>query len=98
MQEEKYIKVADFYKSLSDYSRLKIIISLLDNDGLCVSEIMTKVNMSQTAVSNQLKALKINNIVKCERRGKNIIYSLNDEHVKDIINLTMIHMEEDNDN
>lgn len=59
---------------------------------------MTKVNMSQTAVSNQLKALKITNIVKCERRGKNIIYSLNDEHVKDIINLTMIHMEEDNDN
>ncbi len=97
-QKDKYIKISDFYKALSDYSRLKIIISLLDNDGLCVSEIMEQVKMSQTAVSNQLKVLKITSIVKSERRGKNIIYSLNDEHVKDIINLTMVHMEENDDN
>lgn len=93
--EEVIIKISNFYKALSDSSRLKIIVSLLDENGLCVSNIVEKVGMTQTAVSNQLKSLKDVNLVKSERKGKNIIYKINDDHVRDILTLTMTHMEED---
>ena len=95
VSEEVVIKISNFCKALSDPSRLKIIMSLLNEKGLCVSCIVEKVGMTQTAVSNQLKSLRDVNLVKSERKGKNIIYKLNDDHVRDILNLTMTHMEED---
>ena len=58
----------------------------------CVSEIIEKVNMSQTAVSYQLKLLRQMRLVKYRRQGQNIFYSIDDEHVFDIIKLTFEHI------
>ena len=90
-QDELVLRTAEFYKALSDFSRFKIIYSLMDGEK-CVSEIIEKVNMSQTAVSYQLKLLRQMRLVKYRRQGQNIFYSIDDEHVFDIIKLTFEHI------
>ena len=90
-QDELVLRTAEFYKALSDFSRFKIVYSLMDGEK-CVSEIIEKVNMSQTAVSYQLKLLRQMRLVKYRRQGQNIFYSIDDEHVFDIIKLTFPHI------
>ena len=90
-KDELILRTAEFYKALSDFSRFKIIYSLMDGEK-CVSEIIEKVNMSQTAVSYQLKLLRQMRLVKYRRQGQNIFYSIDDEHVFDIIKLTFEHI------
>ena len=90
-QDELVLRTAEFYKALSDFSRFKIVYSLMDGEK-CVSEIIEKVNMSQTAVSYQLKLLRQMSLVKYRRQGQNIFYSIDDEHVFDIIKLTFEHI------
>ena len=90
-QDELVLRTAEFYKALSDFSRFKIVYSLMDGEK-CVSEIIEKVNMSQTAVSYQLKLLRQMRLVKYRRQGQNILYSIDDEHVFDIIKLTFEHI------
>ena len=91
-QDELILRTAEFYKALSDYSRFKIVYVLMSGEK-CVSEIVEKVNMSQTAVSYQLKLLRQMHLVKYRRSGQNIFYSIDDQHVYDIINLTFKHIE-----
>lgn len=92
MEDVKLQKeMSNFYKLLSDYSRLKIILSLLDNEK-CVGDIEKEVGMSQTAVSYQLKILKSGHLVKFRREGKNIFYSIDDSHVTDIVKITIEHI------
>lgn len=90
-QDELVLRTAEFYKALSDFSRFKIVYSLMDGEK-CVSEIIEKVNMSQTAVSYQLKLLRQMRLVKYRRQGQNIFYSIDDEHVFEIIKLTFEHI------
>ena len=90
-KEELLLTTAEFYKALSDYSRFKIVYCLL-NEEKCVTEIMSEVNMTQTAVSYQLKVLRQMRLVKYRRQGQNIFYSIDDEHVFDIIKLTFEHI------
>ena len=89
--EELILRTAEFYKALSDYSRFKIVYCLLNGEKR-VSEIMVEVNMSQTAVSYQLKLLRQMRLVKYRREGQSKYYSIDDQHVQDIINLTIDHM------
>ena len=91
-QDELILRTAEFYKALSDYSRFKIVYVLMSGEK-CVSEIVEKVNMSQTAVSYQLKLLRQMHLVKYRRSGQKIFYSIDDQHVYDIINLTFEHIE-----
>lgn len=97
-EEERILDASEFFKSLADYSRLRIIYTLLENKEMCVSELCKKVLMTQTAVSYQLKALREAYLVKTRRTGKNIYYSINDDHVKEIMNLTFIHLKEKEEN
>ena len=90
-QDELLLRTAEFYKALSDYSRFKIIYSLMNGEK-CVSEVMEEVNMSQTAVSYQLKLLRQMRLVKYRRQGQSKYYSIDDEHVYEIIKLTFDHM------
>src|SRR5690554_7099587 len=78
-------KVSKLFKTLSDPTRIKILY-LLNDKALTVTEIHTTLNMSQTAVSHQLKVLRDINLVKAKRDGKNIYYSLADSHVYEIFN------------
>ena len=84
--------LAEFYKIMSDHTRMKIIYALIEKE-LCVTEIAEIVNMSQTAVSYQLRILRGARVVKHRRDGKMIFYSIDDEHVSDIINTTVTHLE-----
>ena len=84
--------LSEFYKIMADYTRMKIIYALIEKE-LCVTEIAEIVNMSQTAVSYQLRILRGARVVKHRRDGKMIFYSLDDDHVSDIINITVTHLE-----
>ena len=61
---------------------------------LCVGDIAANLEMSQTAISHQLRILKQNHLIKYRREGKNMIYALADDHVKTIINCAIEHIEE----
>lgn len=80
----------NIFKALADSTRLKIVIAVFD-EKKSVSTISSEVNMNQSAVSHQLQILKLHNIVKSERRGKEVYYSLNDNHVKNIIEQVFTH-------
>ncbi len=84
-------KVASFFKVLGDETRVKILYALYGSE-MCVSDISDMLDISQSAVSHQLKQLKLEGHVKSRRNGKNIFYSLDDEHVVDIIHQAITHV------
>ena len=91
------IKMVDFYKALSDSTRIKIV-DLLKTTELCVCDISVLLNMTKSAVSHQLKYLRERNLIKAHKQGKEVWYSLADEHVKEMFDLCNVHvMELNND-
>ena len=92
-QDELLLRVSEFFKALSDYSRMKIVYALLNGE-LCVNDIVKEVNMTQTAVSYQLKLLRQLHLVKYRRVGQNVLYSIDDEHVHNVIKMSIDHVEE----
>lgn len=93
MTEEELLELADLFKMFSDSTRIKILYELFDGEKN-VSEICEDIEMNQSAVSHQLKALKTAKLVKSRREGKAIYYSLDDDHVKTIIAMGKEHIEE----
>ena len=93
LNEEMVYDLADLFKIFSDSTRLRIMCSLLDWE-LNVTQITSATGVSQTAVSHQLRILKQNHLVKYRRDGKQMVYSLSDDHVKTIINCGIEHIEE----
>ncbi len=92
MLEEKYLSaVSDFFKMLGDETRMKIIHALAHNE-LCVTDLAAALEMTQSAVSHQLKLLRMAHQVKSRREGKSIYYSLDDQHVIDIVDEALIHI------
>ena len=89
--QEDIQKVTQIFKMLGDPTRLKILLSLEEGERN-VTSIAEQVMMEQSAVSHQLKLLKDNRIVKSERQGKTILYSLDDKHVVDIFQKTFAHI------
>lgn len=78
-------------KVLSDPTRLKILYSLQEREK-CVCDIQEDVNMSQSAVSHQLKVLKNINLIKSKKESNKVIYSLSDEHVETILKMVEEHI------
>ena len=93
LTENRLLSIADVYKALSDSTRIKIINLLEDND-LCVCDIASVLNMTKSAISHQLKYLKELNIVKNKKNGKEVTYSLTDDHVRQIFNISCFHIGE----
>jgi len=85
-------RAASFFKVVGDETRMKILCAVAERE-LCVNDIAQAVSMTKSAVSHQLKLLKDAGLVKSRRDGKNIFYSLDDQHVVDIIDLAFIHIE-----
>lgn len=94
ISEREIEALSDVFKVFGDGTRLKILWALFDRE-LCVFDISEKLGMSQSAISHQLRTLKQARLVKARREGKNTFYSLDDEHVKRIIEQVMIHVEEE---
>ena len=91
--DDTLFDVSEFFKSLSDSNRLRIIASLLDQE-LCVYDITQIVGLSQSAVSHQLRGLRAGRIVKNRKEGKLDFYSIDDEHISEIIQTTIRHLSE----
>lgn len=91
---EELADMATFFKVLSDETRLKILLSLFDG-AKCVMHISERVGMSQSAVSHQLSILKRTNLVRVARNGKNQIYSVADEHVRLVVDMVQLHINEE---
>ncbi|WP_099343671.1 ArsR/SmtB family transcription factor, partial [Malaciobacter molluscorum] len=83
--------VAELFKAFADTTRIKII-SVLKEEELCVGAISELINVSQSAVSHQLRVLKNSKIVKPRREGKQMYYSLDDEHIKKIYDMGLEHI------
>lgn len=86
-----YDRLERFYKSFGDPTRLKIMSLLLKTE-LCVRDIAKSLDMSQSAISHQIRTLKSANIVKGRRDGKMIYYSLDDDHVEKIFAYGIEHI------
>ena len=91
--EELLIDLADLYKVFGDYSRLRILYVLMQEE-VCVQDLADMLDMTQSAVSHQLKILKQNKLVNARREGKSIYYSLSDHHVSSILAMGKEHIEE----
>ena len=86
-------QVSDVFKVFGDPTRIRILWTLFD-DEKCVYDIAESISMTQSAVSHQLRVLKQARLIKSRRDGKNTFYSLDDDHVKRIIEQVMIHINE----
>ncbi|MGN1023044.1 MAG: ArsR/SmtB family transcription factor [Lachnospiraceae bacterium] len=94
LPDEKELQdLADLFKVFGDATRIRILLSMYDGER-AVSEIADAVGMSTSAVSHQLKILRSAGLVRARRDGKQIFYSLADEHVHTIIGVGRDHIEE----
>ena len=89
--EELLYDLADLFKIFSDTTRIKILYGLMSRE-LCVADIAEATGSSQSAVSHQLRILKQAHLVKFERDGRNIVYSLADDHVRTMLSVGMSHI------
>ena len=89
--EEKLYDLADLFRIFGDTTRIKILY-ILRNQELCVNDLTQSLNMTQSAVSHQLKILRQSKLVRNRREGKSLFYSLNDNHVVTIIDQGMEHI------
>lgn len=94
-EEVMLYDLAELYKVFGDSTRIKILWAL-DISEMCVCDISVLLNMTQSAISHQLRILKQARLVKNRKEGKVVFYSLDDEHVKLILNQGLIHIREDN--
>lgn len=93
LDDDTLVSIVEFYKALGDKTRIKIINALESNEH-CVCDLAYMLNMTKSAVSHQLKYLKDMGLVKGERRGKEIFYSLDDEHIKLVFDISLKHIVE----
>lgn len=89
--EEEYQRLATLFKMFGDGTRVKILHALEQNE-LCVCDLAALLGMTKSAVSHQLKALRLANLVKFRRDGQVIYYSLADDHVKYILDIGFDHI------
>ena len=92
--DEVLCDVAEIFKVFGDVTRTKILSALFEAE-LCVCDISEIVKMSVSAVSHQLRILRQTRIVKSRRSGKEIYYSLDDEHISKIYRMALEHLEEE---
>ena len=92
-EEEVLYDMAEFFKVFGDSTRIKIISALFESE-MCVCDLSAALNMTQSAISHQLRVLKQANLVKFRREGKVVYYTLSDDHVKDIFNQGLVHIQE----
>ena len=93
MEKETLYQIADLFKAFGDSTRVHILWLLLEQE-LCVGDIAQGVSLTQSAVSHQLRFLKQMHLIKFRREGKNILYSLADDHVRTILQMGLEHIQE----
>ena len=87
-----FFKLAEFFKILGDTTRVKILYAL-DRNEMCVCDIANVLSMSKSSISHQLSTLRRSGIVKCNKKGKEVYYMLDDEHIKQVFEIGTEHIE-----
>ena len=93
-EETELYDLAELFKVFGDSTRIRILFVLFEAE-VCVCDLAKALNMTQSAISHQLRILKQNKLVKSRREGKSIFYSLADDHVRTIINQGREHIEKE---
>ena len=91
-REDLVNRLAEFFKIVGDTTRVKILFAL-DQNELCVCDIANVLGMTKSSISHQLSTLRRAGIVKCKKIGKEVFYMLDDEHVKQVFEVGMEHIE-----
>ena len=92
-REEYLYDLAELFKVFGDSTRIRILFVLFEEE-VCVCDLASALNMTQSAISHQLNILKRSRLVRSRREGKSVFYSLADDHVRTIISQGMEHVEE----
>lgn len=87
------MELSDFLKVMADSTRLQLLMSLQQSE-MCVSDLANVLNMTKSAVSHQLKALRLSKLVKSRKDGKTVYYALDDEHIEEILAMSINHIQE----
>lgn len=91
--EEELYDLAELFKVFGDSTRIKILYVLLESE-MSVGDIAQALSMTQSSISHQLRVLKQSRLVKFRREGKNVVYSLADDHVHTMLSQGLEHLEE----
>ena len=90
--ENTFDKLAEFFKILGDTTRTRILFAL-DQNEMCVCDIANVLGMTKSSISHQLSLLRRSGIVKCRKEGKEVYYMLDDNHVKELFEVGLEHIE-----
>ena len=88
--------VAELFRVMGDPTRCRLIFALLQHE-MCVCDLASLLSMTKSSISHQLRKLRESGIVKCRRDGKEVYYSLDDDHVVAIVTATMAHISHQKD-
>ena len=91
--KEEYLELAALFKMFGDGTRVQILHALEQSE-MCVCDLAVLLGITKSAVSHQLKALRLANLVKFRRDGQTVYYSLADDHVKQILDIGLEHLSE----
>lgn len=91
--EETLYDLSDFFKIFGDSTRMSILFAI-DGEPMCVCDIAELLGMTKSAVSHQLKILRQSDLITYKKSGKNVFYTLADDHVRDIIEKALEHIKE----
>jgi len=92
-EQDDFYNLANFYKILADKTRVRILWAL-SHETMCVCDLAVLMDMTKSAVSHQLKSLRLAKFVKYDKRGREVYYSLIDEHVREIFQNALAHIKE----
>ena len=93
LQPDVLSDLSEFFKVMGDNTRINLLWAL-EEEELCVGDLAVLLDMTKSAVSHQLRALRQSKLIRARRDGKNIYYSLNDDHVKEILEMALEHISE----
>jgi len=90
---KRLYELSDFFKVMGDSTRIQLLWALEESE-MCVGDLAVLLDMTKSAVSHQLKILRTAKLVRAQKKGKNVIYALDDEHVKLIFEKALEHVGE----
>lgn len=94
LDRETFLTLSEIFKLFADETRLRIICAILNTE-LCVCDLCELLNLNQSAVSHQLQLLRNSKLVKYRKEGKQVFYSLEDDHIESIIKIAIAHITEE---
>ena len=91
LPEDVALDLVETFRLLSDPGRLRLIAALLEAEELCVCDLAEVTGLSQTACSHNLRLLRAQRLVRYRRRGRNVYYTLDDDHIRDLLDVARAH-------